>query len=240
MRDPQRGLNSAIILAGGLGTRLRSALPDPDLPKPMAPVGGRAFLEYLLDYWVAQGIRRFVLSVGYRHEVLIDHFGDHYRGAELVYAVERAPLGTGGGLLLAAQQIGGGDPFLVLNGDTWFAVDLKTLDGFARSRDADWCLSLTRTSEKGRYMGVALSPEGRITSLQSEASPLVNGGVYWVNPRALPPADAVGGDQLSLEDDLLPAAAREGRRLFGREFDGPFIDIGLPQDYHRAREALPC
>lgn len=244
MRHSQRGLDgkvtSAVVLAGGLGTRLRGVLHD--LPKPLAPVAGRAFLEYQLDYWIAQGIGRFVLSVGYLHEVIVDHFGDRYRGAELDYAIERTPLGTGGGLRLAAQHIDGRDPFLVLNGDTWFPVDLKILDGFARDNDADWCLSLTRTSENGRYMGVGLSAEGRIVSLQSEASPLVNGGVYWVHPRVL--GALAGGvpasDKISLEDDVLPAAVAEGRRLFGREFSGPFIDIGLPEDYRRAQEVLPC
>ena len=95
----------AIILAGGLGTRLRPAVPN--LPKPMAPVNGRPFLEHQIDYWIRQGVRRFVLSVGYMHEAIEGYFGASYRGAEIAYAVERSPLGTGGGLLLAMDDLQG-------------------------------------------------------------------------------------------------------------------------------------
>ena len=129
-------MTTAIILAGGLGTRLRSAVTD--LPKPMAPIGGRPFLEYQLDYWIAQGISRFVLSVGYQHEVIIDHFGTSYEGIELNFVIEETPLGTGGGLLLAAEKVGNDTPFLLLNGDTYFSVDLKTLTDFSQEKDADW------------------------------------------------------------------------------------------------------
>ena len=126
---------SAVILAGGLGTRLRSAVPD--LPKPMAPIGGRPFLEYQLDYWIVQGISRFVLSVGYRHEAIMQHLGTRYKGIELEYAIEKRPLGTGGGLLLAAEKASRGGPFLLLNGDTYFAADWKVLNAYALAHDAD-------------------------------------------------------------------------------------------------------
>ncbi|MBX3326781.1 MAG: nucleotidyltransferase family protein [Nitrospira sp.] len=229
---------SAVILAGGLGTRLRSVVSD--LPKPMAPIGGRPFLEYQLDYWISQGISRFVLSVGYRHEAITGHFGSRYKGIQLDYAVEEHPLGTGGGFLLAAEQLGQGQPFLLLNGDTYFKADWTVLDAFAVEHDADWCFSLFRTSEKGRYMGIEMSAQGRITSLKSgvEQGPrLANGGVYWVHPRALSAAWRLG-EKLSLEDDLFPHALATGRRLFGIEFRGTFIDIGVPDDYHRAPSLL--
>src|SRR5205085_7892557 len=103
-----------VVLAGGLGTRLRSAVPD--VPKPMAPIAGRPFLEYQLDYWIGKGIDRFVLSVGYRHELIIDHFKARYRGAHIAYAIESSPLGTGGGLLRAVNEARLDSPFLVLNG----------------------------------------------------------------------------------------------------------------------------
>lgn len=229
---------SAVILAGGLGTRLRSVVSD--LPKPMAPIGGRPFLEYQLDYWISQGISRFVLSVGYRHEAITGHFGSRYKGIQLDYAVEEHPLGTGGGFLLAAEQLGQDQPFLLLNGDTYFEADWTVLDAFAVEHDADWCFSLFRTSEKGRYMGIEMSAQGRITSLKSgvEQGPrLANGGVYWVHPRALSGAWRLG-EKISLEDDLFPHALAAGRRLFGREFRGTFIDIGVPDDYHRAPSLL--
>ncbi len=232
-------MTTAIILAGGFGTRLRSAVPD--LPKPMAPIGGRPFLEYQLDYWIAQGVSHFIISVGYRHEVIVDYFGNSYKGAELDYVIEQMPLGTGGGLLLAAEKVGNDAPFLLLNGDTYFAVDLKTLTEFSQEKDADWCFSLFRANEEGRYMGMDVSPQGQITSLKSgtgHSGRLANGGVYWVHPRALRGGRFAPGDKVSLEDDIFPVAMASGQRLFGIEFPGTFIDIGVPDDYHRAPALL--
>ena len=227
---------SAIILAGGLGTRLRSVVPD--LPKPMAPINGRPFLEHQLDYWIKQGVSHFVLSIGYRHEVIVDHFGNRYKDAELDYVIEKTPLGTGGGLLLAAEKVNRHEPFLLLNGDTYFAVDLKTLINFSLANDADLCFSFFRTSEEGRYMGMDISSRGQIVSLKSGTGRLANGGVYWVSSRAVLPEIFSPGNKVSLEDDIFPAALVSGHRLFGIEFSGIFIDIGVPDDYHRAPSLL--
>jgi D-glycero-alpha-D-manno-heptose 1-phosphate guanylyltransferase len=232
-------VTTAIILAGGFGTRLRSAVPD--LPKPMAPIGNRPFLEYQLDYWITQEVSQFIFSVGYRHEAIVDHFGNSYKGAELNYVIEKMPLGTGGGLLLAAEKIDNDAPFLLLNGDTYFAADLKSLTKVSQENEADWCFSLFRTNEEGRYMGMDVSPQGQITSLKSgigDRGRLANGGVYWVHPRALRGGRFASGDKVSLEDDIFPAAMASGDRLFGVEFSGTFIDIGVPDDYHRASELL--
>ena len=230
---------TAIILAGGLGTRLRSVVPD--LPKPMAPISGRPFLEHQLDYWIKQGVSDFRLSIGYQHEVIVDHFGNRYKDAELDYVIEKTPLGTGGGLLLAAEKVSKSEPFLLLNGDTYFAVDLKALIEFALANNADWCFSLFRTHEEGRYMGMDISPQGRITSLKSgtgRSGRLANGGVYLVNPRALIRERFSPDHKVSLEDDIFPTAMALGQRLMGMEFPGIFIDIGVPEDYHRALALL--
>ena len=104
----------------------------------MAPINGFPFLEYQLGYWIKQGVTRFLLSVGYRHKIIIDYFGNSYQGAQLEYVIETAPLGTGGGFLLAAQKIDKDDPFLLLNGDTYFAVNLEQLVEFSLMNDADW------------------------------------------------------------------------------------------------------
>jgi D-glycero-alpha-D-manno-heptose 1-phosphate guanylyltransferase len=207
----------------------------------MAPIGGRPFLEYQLDYWIAQGVSRFVLSVGYRHEAIVDYFGNSYMGAELDYVIEKMPLGTGGGLLLAAEKVDKAAPFLLLNGDTYFAVDLKVLSKFSQTNDADWCFSLFRANEKGRYMGMNVSPQGKITSLKTgsgAAGCLANGGVYWVHPRALRDGGFASGDKVSLEEDIFSVAMVTGQSLFGIEFPGTFIDIGVPDDYHGARALL--
>lgn len=230
---------AAIVLAGGLGTRLRSVVPD--LPKPMAPVAGRPLLEWLLDHWIAQGVERFTLATAYRAEVIRSHFGDHYRDATIDYAVEETPLGTGGGLLRAALVLGSKEPFLVLNGDTYFAVELWALDAFADTVDADWCFSLFRSGQAGRYMGMDVAEDGRVTSLRSgSASPgrLANGGVYRVHPRALEPLASLRDQVVSLEDRIFPTVVALGQRLYGCASDGAFLDIGTPEDYARTESLL--
>ncbi|MBI1395534.1 MAG: NTP transferase domain-containing protein [Betaproteobacteria bacterium] len=229
---------SAVVLAGGLGTRLREAVPD--LPKPMAPVGDRPFLEHLLDYWIGQGISRFVLSVGYRHAAITEHFGGHYAGAAIDYAIEGEPLGTGGGVVLASRHLDEREPFLVLNGDTYFRVDLATLARFFLDHDADWCFSLFRTREQQRYMGLTLDADGRILSLRAPIGPdggLANGGVYLMRPGALDAFRSFEG-KLSLEDDIFARAFTSGQNLFGIEFAAPFLDIGIPSDFRRAAEVV--
>ena len=231
-------MTTAIILAGGMGTRLRQAVPD--LPKPMAPISGRPFLEHQMDYWIDQGVKQFVLSVGYMKEVIMDHFGTSYRSTPLTYAIENKPLGTGGGLLLAAQGLN--EPILVLNGDTFFEVDLSELLSFHILHASDWTFALFRTDEVGRYMGMEVRENGSIGSLKSDTSKegrLANGGVYLVNPSLLARTKLLPGSKLSLEDELLPAFVAEGCKLYGLECVRNFIDIGVPSDYYRADKILP-
>lgn len=234
------GVTSAVVLAGGLGTRLRSAVPD--VPKPMAPINGRPFLEHQLDYWIGQGISEFVLSVGYRREDIIGHFGTVYREAVIRYAVETEPLGTGGGLLLAAAQLPSDRPFLVLNGDTFFAVALADLVDFHRRHVSDWTFSLFRADESGRYMGMQVAGNGRVESLRAgtagQPGLLANGGVYLVEPHMITTSGYSAGSKASLEDDILANLQAKGSRLFGLECTSLFIDIGVPQDYYRAGELL--
>ena len=219
----------------------------PDLPKPMAPVGGRPFLEYQLDYWIAQGIRRFVLSVGYRHE--IDHAAisaTAYRARGLDYAIEETPLGTGGALLLRAVEpaLEDDSPFLLLNGDTYFAVDLEPLTALARRpttrTGAFRCFAPTTPTATWAWTS---SPTGRIPACAG-ATPgerpggLANGGVYWIHPRAL--RDEAARSQtaacrwrtICCRPRLPPDSA-----VLGFEFAGTFIDIGVPDDYRRAADA---
>lgn len=233
--------NTAIILAGGLGTRLRSVVSD--VPKPMAPIRGRPFLAYQLDYWIAQGIERCILSVGYKHQSIIDFFGHTYNGAALDYVIEAKPLGTGGGFLLALEKTGYEEPVLLLNGDTYFDVDLNQLSKFALHNHADWVFSLFSTHDVNRYMGICLSSEKRIESVKSENtssdSRLANGGVYWIHPKMFAGiASEYLGSKVSLEDDLVPHALQVPYRIFGLEYSGTFIDIGVPDDYYRSTTIL--
>lgn len=201
-----------------------------DVPKPMAPVNGRPFLELLLEYWIGQGVRRFVLSVGYLAERVTRHFGAHWCGAEIDYAVEEQALGTGGGLLLAAARTRTKD-ILVMNGDTYFAVSLQELKAFHEQRKAEWTLALFRSSDGKRYQGLAVDAEGRIGRLSGDLS---NGGVYLMSAPKLAGLPWQAGERFSLESDLLPHALGKGWGVYGREFDRPFVDIGVPQDYQNA------
>ena len=228
----------AIILAGGQGTRLRSSVPD--LPKPLAPVGERPFLEHLMHYWIARGIDHFVLSVGYKAHIIMEHFGSSFEGAKLSYALEETPLGTGGGVFLAREKITSEAPFLVLNGDSFFDIDLPKLVAFHQNRAADWTFNLFRTNVTGRYMGVSMTPKGRITALNcgdQKGSRLANGGVYLVAPGVLKRFARQFQGMVSLEEDVMPAML-DSTAVYGIEQTGRFIDIGIPEDYHRAASVL--
>ena len=233
-------VNSAVILAGGLGTRLRSVVTE--VPKPMAPVNGRPFLEHQFDYWIDQGIARFILSVGYKWEVIFAHFGSAYHGASVDYVVETEPRGTGGGLLLAFDKLPNVAPFLVLNGDTFFEVKLSDLVNFHSQSGSEWTFSLFRTCDDGRYLGLDVVDNGRLNSMGvnsvTQLSRLVNGGVYLVNPGTLLRHEWSRSVKISLEDDIFPVLLRDGTRVFGKECTGRFIDIGVPEDYLRSAEIL--
>ena len=230
-------ISTAIVLAGGLGTRLKGVLKG--LPKPMAPIRDRPFLEYQMDFWIDQGISRFILSVGHLNQKISSHFGDSYRSVQINYVQENTPLGTGGGLLMAAKNLA--EPFLLLNGDTFFEVDLNDLFLFHNEHNAEWTMSLFRSKDLDRYMGVGLAKTGEIFVLKSEESQidlLVNGGVYLINPSAISRLNLNPGIKSSLENQLLPSFLSLGGRLFGIECYGKFIDIGVPEDYYRAQKIL--
>jgi D-glycero-alpha-D-manno-heptose 1-phosphate guanylyltransferase len=231
-------VKTAIILAGGLGTRLREVVSD--LPKPMVLINNRPFLEYQLDYWIEQGITKFILSVGYLKDSIINHFGRNYHGAEIDYVVESEPLGTGGGLLLAANNLD--EVFLVLNGDTYIEVDLDNFYNFHIKSKSIWTIALFSTSNFNRFLGLDICQNGEIKSLKQQnksSTGLANGGVYLIDPIALNEIGYYSGDNASLENQLIPSFISNGGKLFGQKCLGKFIDIGLPEDYFRAKDVLP-
>jgi D-glycero-alpha-D-manno-heptose 1-phosphate guanylyltransferase len=199
-----------------------------DVPKPMAPIQGRPFLERLLDYWIGQGVQRAVLAVGYMHETIRKHFGDKYRDCAITYSVEQQPLGTGGALVQALSLVQA-KTFLVLNGDTYFAVPLSTLTEFHRQHRAEVSLSLFR-SDNPRYTGISLAADGRVENLSGHGA--ANGGVFMFERSAVARLPA---GVSSLEKDLLPRLL-DG--LYGCIFDVPFVDIGLPEDWRAAANII--
>jgi D-glycero-alpha-D-manno-heptose 1-phosphate guanylyltransferase len=230
----------AIILAGGLGTRLRSAVPN--LPKPMAPINGKPFLEYLLDYWLQQGIKRFILSVGYKGEVIREQFGTKYKDVDLNYAIEKEPLGTGGGLLLSIKQLKSQKPFLLLNGDTFFAVNLKNLFKHHNDCNSDITLSLVKIPNNKRYSAILLNKYGLINSIErrieSSKEDLSNGGVYVMKKNLFEECKLTSKKKCSLENNLIPDLLSQKRRVSGFVSSAKFIDIGVPSDYNRAEKIL--
>lgn len=222
----------AIILAGGFGTRLRTVLPD--LPKCMAPVHGKPFLEAMLQYLWAEGIEDIVLSLGYRHQSILDYISRHHPNRSIRWVVEDEPLGTGGAIALALDETNAEKVF-VLNGDTFFDARLQQLEQFHAKHRADVSLVVKHMHDADRYGTLDVNEDHRITGFREkepDSRGLINGGVYLIdrrqfNPRVLP-------HKFSFEKDFLAAKTGE-LRLYAQEQDVYFIDIGIPADYERAQ-----
>lgn len=226
----------AIILAGGLGTRLQSVVPD--LPKPMAPVNGRPFLEILLDHWLDEGVQRFILAVGYKFCAIRDHFGSFYRGARIDYSIEPEPMGTGGGTLLAIDSVEQ-ERFFIINGDTFYPIPVKAMEKAHGEKNAHFTIALRRIENPDRYGTVHLDPQGRIDSFYPQksehATDLINGGVYLTERQFMKEIwrGWDGKSKLSLENELFDSFIDGKNRIFGFIGEAPFIDIGVPSDYAR-------
>lgn len=227
-------MDEAIVLCGGLGSRLRSVVSD--RPKPMAPIGGRPFLEYLLEFLRLQGVRRVILAVGYKREMISDHFGARWDGLDIDYAVETEPLGTGGGTRLAVERLQT-DTALLLNGDSFLARPVAPLEQALTG--ADLVLTVRSEPDTGRF-GVCEVEAGRVTGFGPGAPGqpgLINAGVYALRRNlfdgfALPAA-------FSLEQDFLSPFV--GRLRVGAVVSNePFIDIGLPESYALAQDFVPA
>jgi D-glycero-alpha-D-manno-heptose 1-phosphate guanylyltransferase len=227
--------SEAIILAGGLGTRLRSAVPD--LPKAMAMVAGQPFLAYIIRHFSQQGINRFIFSLGYRHEVIEDYLSSQFSSINYSCSIEEDPLGTGGAILKACSLCTK-ENVVIANGDTLFAVDVRQLSGFHESRDADCTLALKRMRNSDRYGVVETNESGRITSFKEKkwyAESLINGGVYTLNVQRFLEIPFPG--KFSFEKDYLESFTNV-KNFYGDAQDRYFIDIGIPEDYQRAQEEL--
>lgn len=223
----------AIILAGGLGTRLREVVVD--VPKPMAPVVGRPFLEILLNALAYKGFKRVILSVGFMAEKISSYFGPLYAGIDLVYAIEKNPLGTGGAVRLSLEQAVS-DHVFVFNGDTFLDLEIDQVEQQwqARQRSIIVGRAVPDTSRYGRL----LASDGVVQGFAGKdiAGPgLINAGCYVLKRQQLDGFSA--GQPFSLESDFLAPAVVRG------EFDvfvttGKFIDIGVPEDFLRAQTEL--
>lgn len=220
----------AIVLAGGMGTRLRPVVAE--IPKPMAPVCGRPFLAYILGQLQSHGVQRTVLATGYRHEVVTDYFGTSYGDMALAYSVELEPLGTGGGIrkgleLCSAENV------VIVNGDTFFAVDLAAMLAFHRRSCADITVALKELVDFDRYGAVQLEGESISAFNEKKAciKGYINGGIYIVRKGLF--AELELPERFSFEVDLL-GKFLHSLKIIGFKSNGYFIDIGIPEDYERA------
>ena len=226
----------AIVLAGGLGTRLSSVVSE--VPKCMAPVAGKPFLWYLLTYLSRYPeVCRVVLSVGYLREVIFDWVRSvaHQFPFAIDYAVEEVPLGTGGGIRLALSKCQS-DDVLVLNGDTMFDVDLRRLfESHVQHPDAAVTLSLRQMQQFDRYGRVSMDASQVITCFHEKQyceDGLINGGVYLIRRSRLDLSALP--ERFSFEKEVFEPHVQL-RDLYGYVSDGFFIDIGIPEDYQRAQ-----
>lgn len=223
----------AIILAGGLGTRLKDVVND--LPKVMAPINGKPFLHYIITHLQQQKINRLILAVGYLRDSIIEWCNTHYPDIDFVFSVEEEPLGTGGGIAQALQHCNT-EHVLILNGDTYFAVDTKKIYTQFLSSSAECTLTLKLMHNFDRYGTVDIDHNNCITGFNEKIykeEGLINGGVYIILrdqflrrewPR-----------KFSFEKDYLEIAVSD-RVLYGSIADNYFIDIGIPEDYYKCMD----
>lgn len=213
----------AIILCGGLGTRLRSVISD--VPKPMAPIKNKPFLAFVLEYLKKQNISRVVLAVSYKYEIIQEYFGNSYLGMQILYSIEKEPLGTGGAILEALNLINS-DSCYVLNGDTFFDVNLDRL----KLDNSDICVALKHMKNFDRYGSVDIDNNSYISAFNEKkftSNGLINGGVYLIKKNIFNSFNLP--NKFSFEKFF-----QENFLIFNAKatvFDDYFIDIGIPQDY---------
>ncbi len=219
----------AIILAGGLGTRLKPCVEN--LPKPLAPIGGKPFLRYLLDYLYVNGVHRAIISTGYKAETVEEFIGKTHRGMTVDYCREDSPLGTGGAIKKALAMCRD-NCICVINGDTYFDVDLPDLKTF---HDNSGCkISLAaKWVENAENSGFLRHKDGRLCGFHEKgimSAGLINGGIYFIDKNAL---DGITEEKFSFEKQILesgycPVAVCES--------NGYFVDIGIPENYRKAEK----
>ena len=231
----QTMVKEAIILAGGLGTRLREAVPD--LPKCMAPVAGKPFLSCVIDHLRIQGVERFIFSLGYKWGVIEEYLQKEYATLDYTSVIEQEPLGTGGAIQWAIQKASSNN-VAIANGDTLFKIKLDEVETLHDFRDAECTLALKPMQNFDRYGVVDTDSNGKIISFKEKQfyqDGFINGGVYLINKERF--LNHSFPEKFSFEKDYLEKFCGEGR-FFGSRQDGYFIDIGIPEDYQKAQNDL--
>ena len=225
----------AIILAGGLGTRLRSAVPD--LPKCMAPINGVPFISYLIDNLINEGVTKFIFSLGYKSEAFISLIEEKLPMKNFTVVIEDEPLGTGGAIKLACKKAKE-ENVIALNGDSLFKVNLKELMHFHLEKKSRCTLALKPMQDFERYGSVEIDAVQKINSFKEKqfiTKGCINGGVYAIEVASFLQKSLE--DKFSMEQDYLEKYSGEGN-FYGFVQEGYFIDIGIPEDFVRAQIEL--
>lgn len=226
--------SDCIILAGGLGTRLRSVVADK--PKCMADINGKPFIHYLCKQIEQFNFNKVIFSVGYQKEIVIDYFNQHAHTYSFTYefAIEDEPLGTGGAIMHAIKQ-SDTDDFFVMNGDTLFLADCNAILSTQQQKMADCTIALKPIKQADRYGIVTINENDAITAFKEKktgASGLINGGIYFVFRKSFETIPFP--DKFSFEKDYLETMLNE-RDMFGYVSSEYFIDIGIPEDYEKSK-----
>ena len=224
---------TALILAGGLGTRLSSVIFDQ--PKVLAPVNGRPFLSYLLDQLVNAGFRDVILCTGYKGEMIRETFGNRYKDLIVHYSRDPEPLGTGGALRYALPMIEK-DTVLAMNGDSYIDVDLSAYLKWYLKNEIEAALLLTKVDDANRYGKVEVDIKNCVISFVEKkgdvCSGFINAGVYIFKKHILERIPSAR--PFSLEREFFPSLI--GKDLFGYFCESELLDIGTPESYARAEE----
>ena len=228
-------LNTAIILAGGRGTRLKTIISD--LPKPMAPIMNVPFLTYQLNYLKHFGIKKVIFSVGYLSEKIIAHYNQSFENISIEYSIEKNPLGTGGGIRMAMSNLNE-DLVLILNGDSFFDLNLEQFYNLHLEQKAEFSLALRYVNNSERYGNIEFNSSHQITSFieknQLNQSGYINAGVYILSKK-LYLQNTKPDINFSIEKDFFEKQLNQ-LIIKGFEFKDYFIDIGIPEDYLKAQD----
>jgi len=222
----------AIVLAGGLGTRLKSVVKD--VPKPMANINGRPFLEYLLSFLKEQNMEKVILSVGYKYEIIKKYFGNNFEGMKLVYSIEERPLGTGGAVKRSLSLTDNKEVF-VFNGDTIFKINLEEFFLFHQKKKSVLSIALKFMRDFDRYGSVKIDDTGRIIGFEEKKyykEGLINGGIYLLNREFFLNFNLK--NRFSFEKEFLEKYYAV-YKFYGLVFNDFFIDIGVPDDYEKCK-----
>jgi NDP-sugar pyrophosphorylase family protein len=227
----------AVVLCGGAGLRLRSVTGN--APKALASIGGRPFLELLLNQLSRQGYERVIMAVGYRGDEIRSRFGERAFGLDLRYAIETIPLGTGGALRNAIDLIES-DITLIMNGDSYTDADLSAFALDYREAKADVSMLVVPGDGRVDCGMVSMDTSGRVVGFTEKQSSFgthyVNAGIYLATKRIL--SGLQPGLRVSLEEDLFPRWLAEGKYLRAFTHSGCCIDIGTPERYRSSQDTL--